>query len=97
MRFTASAEKALSRSDEAAAEYGCPFTGSEHLLIALLSDNECAAYKLLKARGVTFKSVTSMLPLNMQRSVCADGSTRRVRSISCSPLSPTTNVLRQRS
>ena len=77
MRFTASAEKALSRSDETAAEYGCPFTGSEHLLIALLSDNECAAYKLLKARGVTFKSVTSMLPLNMQRSVCADGSTGR--------------------
>ena len=51
--FTAKAANALNGSLHLAKELGHTYIGSEHLLLALASDEECAAAKLLARRGVT--------------------------------------------
>lgn len=61
-RFTASAESVLNRAKEISKNQSCPFTGSEHLLSAMLQNRDCIAYKLLTARGITEKSVQKLLP-----------------------------------
>lgn len=60
--FTASAEKVLNKARETSALSGCPFTGSEHVLCAMLQTEDCIAYKLLSARGITEHSVKKHLP-----------------------------------
>ncbi len=52
-RFTAKAQSALNESLRLAAELGHTYIGSEHLLLALAVDDECAAARLLARRGVT--------------------------------------------
>ena len=61
-RFTASAEAVLSAAKEISKKSNCPFTGSEHLLCAMLSYPDCIAYKLLTARGLTYQSVSGFMP-----------------------------------
>lgn len=77
MRFTASAEAAVAAADKISTEAGCPFTASEHLLIALLSDEDCIACRLLKERGVTLFSVKAMIPEIRQKSICGNSGKRR--------------------
>ncbi len=52
-RFTAKAQSALNDSLRLATELGHTYIGSEHLLLALATDSECAAARLLARRGVT--------------------------------------------
>ena len=73
MRFTAFAEKVIDRSKAVSARLGCPFTGTEHLLLAILSEPECAACKLLAARGVTYQVVDRMIPEMSGGSDVSDG------------------------
>ena len=61
-RFTAAAESVLKKAKELSALSGCPFTGSEHVLFAMLGYTGCIAYKLLTARGITENSVKKLLP-----------------------------------
>lgn len=61
-RFTAYAEAVLNSAKEISKSSGTPFTGSEHLLFAMLGCRDCIAYKLLTARGITEKSVLRFIP-----------------------------------
>ena len=61
-RFTDAAEAVLERAKEISALYGCPFTGSEHVLFAMLGENDCIANKLLTARGITESRIRAVLP-----------------------------------
>ena len=61
-RFTDAAEAVLERAKEISALYGCPFTGSEHVLFAMLGENDCIANKLLTARGITESRIRSVIP-----------------------------------
>ncbi len=60
-KFTAKATNALNKSLYLASELGHTYIGSEHLLLALTSDTECVAAKLLDARGVGFDEVRNAL------------------------------------
>ena len=71
MRFTSAAEKVIKNAASVSSGRGSPFTGSEDLLIAILSEKECAACKLLNARGITYESARSRIPSVSQRSVPA--------------------------
>ena len=62
-RFTASAEAVLNEAKEISKKSNCPFTGSEHVLSAMLSNTECIAYKLLTARGMSLSSVNGFIPM----------------------------------
>ena len=61
-RFTPAAAAVLSNAKEISALSGCPFTGSEHVLLSMLKNRDCIAYKLLTARGITEKSVSALIP-----------------------------------
>lgn len=52
-RFTEKAERTIENSLMYASEMGHNYIGSEHLLLALVSERDCAASKLLENRGVT--------------------------------------------
>ena len=52
-KFTERAQNALNHSLRIAGDLGHTYIGSEHLLIGLMSEGECAAAKMLKARGLT--------------------------------------------
>ena len=52
-RFTAKAQSALNNSLHLAADLGHTYIGSEHLLLSLAGDDDCAAARLLARRGVT--------------------------------------------
>ena len=69
MRFTAAAEKVIKNAASVSSGRGSPFTGSEDLLIAILFEKDCAACKLLNARGITYESARSRIPSVSQRSV----------------------------
>ncbi len=60
-KFTAKATNVLNKSLYLASELGHTYIGSEHLLLALTSETDSVAAKLLDARGVTFESVRSAL------------------------------------
>ncbi len=51
-RFTAKAQRVLNNSLVLARELGHTYIGSEHLLLALCTEEDCAAAKLLARRGV---------------------------------------------
>lgn len=83
-KFTSAAETVLNSAKEISALYSCPFTGSEHVLLAMLKNADCIAYKLLTARGVTEKSVSRFLPDAMpfaSRSGDVSGFSVRMRHI----------------
>ena len=59
--FTKSANDAVNNALSAARSFNHPYAGSEHLLLALLMDKNCAAAKILENRAVTFENVKSRL------------------------------------
>ncbi|MCL2813095.1 MAG: ATP-dependent Clp protease ATP-binding subunit [Oscillospiraceae bacterium] len=59
--FTKSANNAVNNAVAAARSLNCPHAGSEHLLLALLMDKNCAAAKILENKAVTFENVKSRL------------------------------------
>ena len=50
-KFTPRAEESLRLAQEAAEEMGHGYVGSEHLLLGLLQDRECAACRLMAGQG----------------------------------------------
>ncbi len=58
-RFTQSAQKALDNALGVARELGHTYIGSEHILLGLLSENECVAARLLDKFNVSLESVMS--------------------------------------
>ena len=60
-KFTERAQNALNHSLRIAGDLGHTYIGSEHLLLGLLSEGECAASKMLKARGLTVRQVRSAI------------------------------------
>ncbi len=61
-RFTSLAESVLDKAKGLSLSYACNFTGSEHVLLAMLMTGGCIACKLLTARGITSESVTALMP-----------------------------------
>jgi ATP-dependent Clp protease ATP-binding subunit ClpA len=51
-RFTAAARGAVVGAQHEARDLGHPYIGTEHLLLALLSDAECPVARLMRDRGV---------------------------------------------
>ena len=60
-RFTAKATNVLNKSLYLASELGHTYIGSEHILLALTSEADSVAAKLLEHRGITFDRVRSLL------------------------------------
>ena len=56
-RFTQKAQDALNRAMTWASELGHTYIGSEHILLSLLSDEECVASKMLVACGASISLV----------------------------------------
>ncbi len=54
--FSPRLRKLLSAARSAASSRGDNFVGTEHILIAMLSDRDCAAYSMLSEQGVKFCS-----------------------------------------
>ena len=59
--FTEKAEHVLSRSLELAAELGHTYVGTEHLLLALSSEEKSISKKLLADKGLTFDNVSRII------------------------------------
>lgn len=60
-KFTAKATNVLNKSLYLASELGHTYIGSEHILLALTSEADSVAARLLDARGVTFEGVQSAI------------------------------------
>lgn len=60
-KFTAKATNVLNKSLYLASELGHTYIGSEHLLLALTSEADSVAARLLDARGVSFDAVKSAI------------------------------------
>ncbi len=60
-KFTAKATNVLNKSLYLASELGHTYIGSEHLLLALTSEADSVAAKLLDSRAVTFESVKAAI------------------------------------
>ena len=60
-KFTQKAQNALKRALTLAEELGHTYVGSEHLLLALSSERDSVATKLLTSRGATYDSLKSKL------------------------------------
>ncbi|MBQ8248325.1 MAG: ATP-dependent Clp protease ATP-binding subunit [Clostridia bacterium] len=60
-KFTAKATNVLNKSLYLACELGHTYIGSEHLLLALTSEADSVAAKLLDSRAVTFESVKAAI------------------------------------
>jgi len=53
-KFTGKAQNALSGAMNEARELGHTYIGSEHLILGLAAERECAASRMLKAKGASF-------------------------------------------
>ena len=51
-KFTPSAQHILQAAFGFAKEFGHSYVGSEHLLLGILFERDCAAAKLLEAKGI---------------------------------------------
>ena len=60
-RFTERARQALTLAQEAAASFGHSYIGSEHLLLGLLQDRECAACRLMAEQGADLDQLSQGL------------------------------------
>ena len=60
-KFTQKATNVLNKSLYLASELGHTYIGSEHILLALSSEAECVAAKLLSDRGVSFDRLKSAI------------------------------------
>ncbi len=56
-KFTKKAENVLNKTLDIACELGHSYIGGEHLLLAMLAEEDCTAAKLLIARGLTYQNV----------------------------------------
>ncbi len=84
-RFTEKAQQAINRSKEIAGEIGHTYVGTEHLLLALLEQNEGVAATVLINQGITYKvihdQIRDMIAQNMNQVAEPEGFTPRVRKI----------------
>lgn len=64
-KFTEFATEALKKAMDDAGELGHTCVGSEHLLLGLLSREECAAAKVLAAQGITYESMKEIIKENL--------------------------------
>lgn len=55
--FTVGAKRVLELSWDEARKLGHNYIGSEHLMLAILRENECVAYKVMQNLGVNFDEV----------------------------------------
>ena len=60
-RFTQRAQSSLNFALREARELGHSYVGTEHLLLGLLSEKECIAYKILTSHGAKLKSLKQSL------------------------------------
>lgn len=60
-KFTNRAEKAISLAQEAAAELGHNYVGTEHLLCGLLREGSGLAYRVLADQGITDEKVMNLI------------------------------------
>ncbi len=60
-KFTAKAANVINKSQYLASELGHTYIGSEHLLLALTSEADSVAARLLDARGVSFDGVKNAI------------------------------------
>ena len=84
-RFTEKAESVIAGAREYASEMGHTYIGSEHLLLALIAERDCAASRLLESRGVTASETKNMI-LNVsgtgdRTNVGAENMTPRMKKI----------------
>ncbi|GIE92760.1 Clp protease [Paractinoplanes rishiriensis] len=56
-RFTAAARESVTGAQQAARDLGHPYIGTEHVLIALIADEQSPTARLLATYGVTARSV----------------------------------------
>ncbi len=84
-RFTPSAQNAIRGAMTCAKELGHTYIGSEHLLLGILKERNCAATRLLESRGVTAKKTKELLEdfigCGVESSLSSDDLTPRVRRI----------------
>ncbi len=59
--FTSKANKALNIAIESAEGFGHTYVGSEHILLGLLSVEDCVASKILNKSGVTAEMISDMI------------------------------------
>ena len=64
-KFTEFATEALKKAMEDAGELGHTCVGSEHLLLGLLSREECAAAKVLASQGITYDAMKEIIKENL--------------------------------
>ncbi len=60
-RFTPQAQNAIRHALSFAKELGHTYIGSEHLLLGILKERDCAGCRLLEARGVTERKTKELL------------------------------------
>lgn len=60
-KFTLRAEEALKCSLRLASDMGHSYIGSEHILLAIISDDTCASSGMLKAKGVDYKKISEKI------------------------------------
>ena len=84
-RFTAKAQRVLNNSLVLARELGHTYIGSEHLLLALCAEEDCAAAKLLARRGVDAggvrESIVTLMGEGTQSDVSPADMTPRTKRI----------------
>jgi len=84
-KFTQKAQNTLNSSLDIARELGHTYIGSEHLLLALISENDCIASRILSAKGAKAekirKSIIELAGAGTKSCVCSDDMTPRARKI----------------
>ena len=60
-KFTQRAQSSLNFALREARELGHSYVGTEHLLLGLLCERECIAYKILTSRGAKYKDLRQAL------------------------------------
>ncbi len=84
-KFTAKATNVLNKSLYLASELGHTYIGSEHLLLALTSESDSVAARLLDSRGVIFENVkatiTERIGIGERTRITPDALTPRTKRI----------------
>ncbi|MCL2772985.1 MAG: ATP-dependent Clp protease ATP-binding subunit [Oscillospiraceae bacterium] len=60
-RFTQYAKNALNNALELSRNFGHTYVGSEHLLLGILKEKNCAATKILENRGIMFENIRAQI------------------------------------
>lgn len=84
-KFTPSAQHILQAAFGFAKEFGHSYVGSEHLLLGILFERDCAAAKLLEAKGIRLTKckqlVAELMGLGTENAGTSQQMTPRTRSI----------------